>query len=169
MKTSTVVWIVVIVAVLLGGWYWWSGMQNATTPAVGTQTSAENTQAPVTTTNTTTYNTSSVLVLNVNSDTKLGQYLASSNGMTLYTYSKDTSGVSNCSGSCASNWPPYTVAVGAKLPVAAGITGKVATIKRANGTMQVTYNGMPLYLWVQDAKPNDVTGNNVGGFLLAKP
>jgi len=170
MKTSTLVGVVIVLAVLIGGWYWWSGMQSGAVPSYGTQQPAGNpAPEPVTTTNTSTYNTSTTLILNINSDTQNGQYLSSSNGMALYTYSKDAAGVSNCSGICATNWPPYSVAAGAALSVAPGVTGTVATITRANGTVQVTHNGMPLYLWVRDAKPGDVTGDNVNGFLLAKP
>lgn len=177
MKTSTIVWVLIILAVLVGGWYWMSGTKYAATPATPsadsteTQTPpAENTQSPVTTTTTTTTTTTSTAILNINLDSKLKQYLASAKGMALYTYSKDTPGVSNCSGTCAVNWPPYTVAAGTTLSAAIGITGTaVSTITRADGTTQVTYKGMPLYLWTQDAKPGDVTGNNVGGFLTAKP
>jgi predicted lipoprotein with Yx(FWY)xxD motif len=159
MKTPTIVWALVVLVALLGGWYWWSGTQNATAPSAETQTSVENTQAPATATP----------ILNLNLDSKLAQYLADAKSMTLYTYSKDTAGVSNCSGTCATNWPPYTVAAGAALTTAAGISGAVGTIARADGMRQVTYKGMPLYLWVKDVKPGDVTGNGVGGFITAKP
>jgi len=51
----------------------------------------------------------------------------------------------------------------------AGISGKLGTITRADGTMQVTYNGMPLYFWVHDAKAGDTSGQGIGGFSVAKP
>jgi predicted lipoprotein with Yx(FWY)xxD motif len=40
---------------------------------------------------------------------------------------------------------------------------KLGTIKRKDGKLQVTYNGMPLYLWVNDKAPGDTTGQNVNG------
>jgi len=45
----------------------------------------------------------------------------------------------------------------------AGVTGQLGTLTRADGTTQVTYNGMPLYYWFKDAQPGDTTGQNVGG------
>jgi predicted lipoprotein with Yx(FWY)xxD motif len=48
-----------------------------------------------------------------------------------------------------------------------GITGALGTFTRADGTTQVTYNGLPLYGWQGDAKPGDATGNGVGGFSVA--
>jgi predicted lipoprotein with Yx(FWY)xxD motif len=88
--------------------------------------------------------------------------------MTLYTYGKDTSGTSACSGACAANWPP--LAPGAGSPTAgSGVSGTLATITRADGTMQVTYNGLPLYNWVGDQQPGDVTGDGVENFHVAVP
>ena len=44
-----------------------------------------------------------------------------------------------------------------------GATGKFATVKRDDGTTQVTYEGAPIYYWAKDTKPGDVTGQGVGG------
>ena len=49
------------------------------------------------------------------------------------------------------------------------VTGHVAFITRPDGTTQVTYNSMPLYFFASDVNPGDVTGNNVGGFMVATP
>jgi predicted lipoprotein with Yx(FWY)xxD motif len=161
-RTSTIVLVLGAVLVLLGGWYWLSGTQSANAPAAPSQT--ESITAP-----NTIKEKAADFAFIVSSDAKLGQYLASPSGMTLYTYSKDAKGVSNCSGTCATNWPPYTIPTGAAPSVPAGITGSIGSITRTDGTLQLTYNGMPLYLWVQDTKAGDITGDNVGGFLLAKP
>jgi len=91
----------------------------------------------------------------------LGDFLVDSKGMTLYLYTKDTPGVSNCSGKCLAAWPAL-LTNGA--PIAGtGVTGKLGTTTRDDGSMQVTYDDMPLYYYVSDAKPGDVTGQGVGG------
>ena len=76
--------------------------------------------------------------------------------MTLYTFAKDTPGVSNCNDNCAKNWPPLMAAADAK-PV-----GDWTIVTRADGTKQWAYKGMPLYGWSKDAKPGDMTGNGMG-------
>lgn len=110
-------------------------------------------------------NGTSVLTLNTATDPKLGTMLVATNGMTLYYYTKDTANVSNCTGQCAVNWPPYTVNAANASNLAGGlnVTGKIGTITRADGTTQLTYNGKPLYFYIKDKKPGDVTGQNVGG------
>lgn len=102
-------------------------------------------------------------VLKIGTSSTLGTYLTAANGMTLYLYTKDTNGTSVCSGTCAVNWPPYTVPAAGALAAEASITGKVGTFQRADGTIQVTYNGAPLYFWIKDSKIGDTTGQNVGG------
>ncbi|TAK57677.1 MAG: hypothetical protein EPO22_11875 [Dehalococcoidia bacterium] len=102
--------------------------------------------------------------------TSLGQVLVDGTNMTLYVFDKDTanSGKSTCSGQCATNWPPLVVT--SVPPIPAGATGAVATIARDDGTMQVTYNGMPLYRFAADKAPGDTTGDGVGGIWhVAKP
>lgn len=101
--------------------------------------------------------------LNIMTDSSLGTYLVAQNGMTLYKYTPDTPGVSNCTGQCAVNWPPYTVPDPASLSVDPSIKGKISTTKRSDGTSQVTYNDVPLYYYIKDMKPGDTTGQNVGG------
>lgn len=101
--------------------------------------------------------------LNVKTDPNLGMYLAAQNGMTLYKYTPDTPGKSNCSGQCAINWPPYIVSDAASLKADSSVKGALATIKRDDGSMQVTYNNIPLYFFAKDMKPGDVLGQNVGG------
>ena len=98
-------------------------------------------------------------------------HLIAFNGMTVYTFSKDTSASSTCYGQCAANWPPYLV--GAEDNVAqlqAGVTGKSDTIIRADGKIQMTYNGKPLYFYAKDTKSGDTTGDKVGGvWFVVKP
>jgi predicted lipoprotein with Yx(FWY)xxD motif len=92
-------------------------------------------------------------------------------GMTLYLFTKDTPGVSNCSGDCLANWPPLLVEEGQLPTLAAGVPGRLGVIQRSDdGTFQVAFNGMPLYYWVKDAQPGDATGQNVGEvWFVVKP
>jgi predicted lipoprotein with Yx(FWY)xxD motif len=106
------------------------------------------------------------VTVNVATDPKLGAILVDSKGMTLYTYKKDTPGVSNCSGGCAENWPPLLVTTGS--PAAgAGVTGTLASFARTDNGTQVTYNGMPLYYFIGDKAPGDVKGQGVGNLWFA--
>jgi len=90
----------------------------------------------------------------------LGYYLADAGGMALYVFSRDTAGVSNCSGQCATNWPPVMVDAAAVAAIS-GIPGEFGTTARAEGGMQLTYNGWPLYRWNRDAAAGDTTGQGV--------
>jgi len=92
----------------------------------------------------------------------LGPFLVGPNGMTLYLFTNDTPGVSNCSGDCLAKWPALTVGAGQEPTLQPGLAGTLGTITRDDGTLQVTYNDMPLYYWVNDAQPGDATGQNVG-------
>lgn len=82
--------------------------------------------------------------------------LTASNGMTLYTFDKDTVGTSACYGDCAVNWPPYIAESGTEMP---GLT----TIERNDGAKQWAKDGKPLYFWVGDTKPGETNGDGVGG------
>ncbi len=86
--------------------------------------------------------------------------VAGSNGMTVYTFTMDTkdSGKSVCTGDCAVTWPPLTVAAGATPTAGTGATGTLATITRDDGTIQVTYNGLPLYFFKNDQAAGDLNG-----------
>ncbi|MFN8565845.1 MAG: hypothetical protein U0703_30365, partial [Anaerolineae bacterium] len=77
-----------------------------------------------------------------------GQYMVGPNGMTLYTFDHDTLDASNCSGRCLENWPALTVDSADALTADEAIPGEFGTITRADdNTIQVTYNGQPLYYW----------------------
>ena len=98
--------------------------------------------------------------------TTTGGVLTGKNGMTLYTFDKDTAGTgkSVCNGPCATNWPPLMAAADAK------DMGDYTVITRDDGGKQVAYKGKPLYFWAKDAKAGDKTGdgfNNV--WHAAKP
>lgn len=97
----------------------------------------------------------------------VGTFLTGPNGHTLYTKGGDTATSSTCTGACATNWPPLTITAGQPVVGGSGVMGTFGTLTRADGSIQVTYVGLPLYYWVQDTKAGDVTGNGVGGFSVA--
>ena len=83
--------------------------------------------------------------------------LTNAKGRTLYSFAPDSSSTSKCYGSCAAYWPPVT----GKPAAGAGVTGKLGTIHRTDGSTQVTYNGHPLYTYVGDSAPGQDKGNNL--------
>ena len=91
------------------------------------------------------------------------QVVVDSSGMTLYWFAIDTPTKSNCSGQCATFWPP----VKGPLTAGSGVTGTLGTITRSDGTTQATYDGHPLYTYVGDKSPGQATGNgkNLSGGL----
>ncbi len=97
----------------------------------------------------------------------LGAYLTGPNGLTLYIKTSDTANTSTCTGACLSSWPALTVTAGQNAVAGTGVTGALGTFTRADGTTQVTYNGLPLYYWVSDTKAGDTTGQGIGGFVVA--
>jgi predicted lipoprotein with Yx(FWY)xxD motif len=98
----------------------------------------------------------------VASSEELGDYLVAPNGMTLYLFNNDAEGVSNCVDQCAENWPPFTVIGADPLVTGPAAMGELGTITRADDSVQVTYNGMPLYFFAEDAAPGDTTGQGRG-------
>jgi predicted lipoprotein with Yx(FWY)xxD motif len=91
----------------------------------------------------------------------LGYVLAASGGQVLYTYDKDTKGgTPSCTGSCATIWLPLT----GNPMQSPGVTGlgTLGTVSDANGAKQVTYNGLPLYMF-KGAKPLATKANGTGG------
>jgi predicted lipoprotein with Yx(FWY)xxD motif len=93
--------------------------------------------------------------------TAIGPVLADSKGLTLYWYAKDTKMASACTGSCATAWPPLTGKPEAAMGVR--LVGMFGTIKRANGALQATYKGHPLYTYAGDSAPGQTKGNGLGG------
>ena len=90
---------------------------------------------------------------------ELGQFLTDAAGNTLYLFTKDEPGKSNCYDDCAANWPIFYADEGVSLPE--GAAGELGEITRDDGTEQTTYNGWPLYYWVGDTAPGDTNGQGV--------
>jgi predicted lipoprotein with Yx(FWY)xxD motif len=99
--------------------------------------------------------------LKVVQDAALGQFLADDQGRTLYLFTKDTKNTSNCYDNCAKAWPPLSSA--GQPQGMDGVTASLlGTTQRKDGTLQVTYNGYPLYYFAKDQKSGDTTGQGVG-------
>jgi predicted lipoprotein with Yx(FWY)xxD motif len=88
-------------------------------------------------------------------------------GMTLYVFVDDllTSRPSACTGDCTNDWPPALVQ--GQVVVGPGVTGKIGTIRRADGQRQLTMDGRPLYRFVGDQRSGDTRGNGVGNLWWA--
>jgi predicted lipoprotein with Yx(FWY)xxD motif len=111
---------------------------------------------------TATTRTATVRVAN----SRLGRILVDSSGRTLYLFKADVGTKSACFGSCAIAWPPLRS--GGKPAVRSGARASlVGTTKRSDGARQVTYDGHPLYLFINDHKPGNVTGQGVTAFGAA--
>jgi predicted lipoprotein with Yx(FWY)xxD motif len=97
--------------------------------------------------------------------TSLGTILTDNAGMTLYAFAADSKGKSNCSGSCETYWPPVTESSTPKAP--SGVTAKLGTITRSDGSKQLTVDGWPMYTYVGDTAAGDTTGQgtNLSGGL----
>jgi predicted lipoprotein with Yx(FWY)xxD motif len=82
--------------------------------------------------------------------------LTNAKGFTLYTFAPDTATTSACNGACAVAWPPQTATAAVKSPY--------STIKRSDGSAQLTFNGHPLYAFTGDTAPGKASGNGVSAF-----
>jgi len=92
-----------------------------------------------------------------------GRVLFDGRGFALYGFTRDPRSKSVCAGACAKAWPPYVVKTRPR--AAAGVNARLlGTTRRANGAVQVTYAGRPLYYYVGDRKPAQVLCQNVSEF-----
>lgn len=152
MNRSSIVWIVISFVVVAGVLFLTKKYYQGSGPANGNVATEE------------TYS------LKTTNDPTLGVHLVSSSGMTLYSFKKDTPGVSNCSGACIVNWPAYIIPTSAPISVESDVTGAVSVITREGRSKQATYNGAPLYFWKNDVKPGDTTGQGFNGlWFVVKP
>ena len=97
--------------------------------------------------------------------TSLGQILVDSKGMTLYVDENDKPGMPACPDACLTVWPPLVAP--ASPTFGAGLdASKFTTVTASDGTKQLAVDGFPLYLWTNDKKPGDTTGQDVNGFYV---
>jgi predicted lipoprotein with Yx(FWY)xxD motif len=97
--------------------------------------------------------------------TSAGPALTDAAGMTLYTFTRDMPGASNCNGACATAWPPFTAGGADKS------AGDWSVVQRDDGKLQWAYKGQPLYRDAQDKSPGDAAGEGAaaGKWHVAKP
>jgi predicted lipoprotein with Yx(FWY)xxD motif len=93
----------------------------------------------------------------------LGNVLVDAKGRTLYLFEADKSTQSMCTGQCLNFWPTLTT-TGAPQAGSGVMQSLLGTSQRADGAMQVTYNGHPLYYFFKDSKAGDANGQGVVGF-----
>ncbi|MBU6321604.1 MAG: hypothetical protein KGI78_02230 [Patescibacteria group bacterium] len=170
MRTSTIVWSIVVL-LIIGGVVWWIVGSAAPRTAPAPQTNAGVATSTAMTASSTPAIPGANLTLGQDKNAKVGSFLIGYNGMTLYTYAKDAAGVSNCTGQCAANWPPYVVTSTDNLVGESPLdSAKIGTLRRADGSTQVTYGGKPLYFYAGDSASGDTAGEGVGGvWHVAKP
>lgn len=92
--------------------------------------------------------------------TSVGKVIVDGQGKTVYFFAKDTKGemASQCTGACASFWPPVQTS---GTPKVTGITGTVGTIASSNGKQQVTVDGLPIYTYAGDGAKGDIKGQDI--------
>jgi predicted lipoprotein with Yx(FWY)xxD motif len=145
-----------------------AGCGSSSSSSSKTTTAAATTSAPAASSSTATASSSSsapsatAVVLTTKHDRKLGTILAGGNKkMTVYLFEADRGPASHCSGPCAAAWPPVT---GTATASGGAKSSDIGTIKRADGSTQVTYKGHPLYFFVKDKDDGDAYGQNVHAF-----
>ena len=145
------------------------GSDDKPTTAAGNQTnSTPATAAPVVTAPPTTAAKPTVATAN----SSLGTIFVDATGKTLYTWDRDSSPTSTCTGGCATTWPALLLPSGATAPVAGTGVGTLTAVARPDDAtkMQVVWNGKPLYTYSGDQAAGDVKGDGVGGtWHVAKP
>ena len=94
---------------------------------------------------------------------RFGEILFDGRGFVLYAFTRDPRGKSVCSGPCARAWPPYVVR--SRLHAGAGVArNRLATTRRRDGSLQLTYAGRPLYYYVGDRRPGQILCQSVSEF-----
>lgn len=94
---------------------------------------------------------------------ELGAFLVGANGLTLYRFTNDEGGESTCYDQCADAWPPLLFEEGDNLNTGPDVDGELGTTRRTDGTIQVTYDGMPIYFFAGDENFGDANGHGSGG------
>ena len=94
----------------------------------------------------------------------LGLVVATKKKLGLYTWDKEKDFKVHCTGACAKQWPPVLLTKGERVKaMVAGIMGEFGTIRRPDGTTQLTWDKQPVYTFVGDTA-NVVKCDNVDGW-----
>jgi predicted lipoprotein with Yx(FWY)xxD motif len=94
---------------------------------------------------------------------RLGRVLVDRRGRALYLFEKDAMDMSSCAGACASYWPPLLTS-GKPLAETGVRDALLGVTRRADGSLQVTYNHHPLYTFKLDVKAGQTNGQNLHSF-----
>jgi predicted lipoprotein with Yx(FWY)xxD motif len=133
---------------------------SATEPPVATDTSVATDTPSVDTTETVGVPVTGEATVNTADVGTYGSVLVNGDGMPLYVFSLDTGDTSACTGDCATEWMP--VASQGTPAAGDGVDAtKLGTITRDDGSMQVTYNGHPLYTFASDTGSGDAAGQGM--------
>jgi predicted lipoprotein with Yx(FWY)xxD motif len=127
-------------------------------PATAGPTTPAATTAPATNPPATTAAGPTVTVSTVGA---FGSVVTGIRGLSLYLFTNDHDGTSACSGACVGTWPPLTVASASALAAGSGVTGTLGTITRADGSLQVTLGGAPLYYYSGDSAAGATNGQGL--------
>jgi predicted lipoprotein with Yx(FWY)xxD motif len=126
----------------------------------GGSDSSSSTTAATTPTTTAASSSGGAATIDVADNPDLGKILTDADGNTVYLFEKDENGTSACSGDCATEWPPVTTSGSPKAGSGAD-DSLLGTIKRDDGSEQVTYDDHPLYTYSGDSNPGDTNGNGL--------
>jgi predicted lipoprotein with Yx(FWY)xxD motif len=150
--------------ILAGGAVLLAACGSSAAPSTSASTPAAGGASPATSQQSGTNASAGTTTITTHSTSK-GTVLATAQGKTIYWFAIDTPTMSNCSGTCATYWPPVfgkaVAASGTSLPHGFG------TITRSDGKVQTTYDGHPLYTYAADSAPGQASGNglNLSGGL----
>lgn len=109
-------------------------------------------------------------LVTVADSSQVGEHVVDAEGLSLYVFLNDSPGTSACEGDCLDAWPPASVAEGKSLAAGDGVSAELGTLERADGTLQLTLDGWPLYRYAADADPGEVAGEGVGDvWFVARP
>ncbi len=101
-------------------------------------------------------------------DENLGEVLTTSNKQAIYIWKSEPKGKIRCTGACAKAWPPVLVKKGVVIPMHySGIKGDFGTIRRPDGSRQLTLDRRALYTYAHE-KPGQVLCNNVDNWFAVK-
>jgi len=95
---------------------------------------------------------------------KYGSVLADRGGYTLYLLSTEANKKIHCTSYCLQYWPPLLISKGEKVSIGAGVKGKVGTVARSSKSLQVTFNGYPVYTFAGDSGPGETNGEKIASF-----
>jgi predicted lipoprotein with Yx(FWY)xxD motif len=87
--------------------------------------------------------------------------LVDSSGAALYTSEQERSGKVVCTASCTEIWLPLTAPSSGQPKAGDGVSGELGTLKRPDGSRQVTLGGRPLYRFAEDTEAGKATGDGL--------